>query len=106
MITVMTAMTTVAWVLQEKVFVIFNSTLAEAHETGALKIISKSMFAKVFKFYRKRVNSRTPSTSWKTNSDLFGDRIKRISTLLNTEIVGKILIDSFNLFHSLVQFWK
>ena len=45
------AMTTVAWAVQEKVFVIFNSSLAEAHRTGALKIMSKSMFAKVAKFY-------------------------------------------------------
>ena len=44
-------MTTVAWAVQEKVFVIFNSSLAEAHGTGALKIMSKSMFAKVAKFY-------------------------------------------------------
>ena len=36
-------MTTVAWEvrMQEKVFVIFNSSLAEAHGTGALKIMSK-----------------------------------------------------------------
>ena len=44
-------MTTVAWAVQEKVFVIFNSSLAEAHGTRALKIMSKSMFAKVAKFY-------------------------------------------------------
>ena len=45
------AMTTVAWAVQEKVFVIFNSSLAETHGTGALKIMSKSMFAKATKFY-------------------------------------------------------
>ena len=44
-------MTTVAWAVQEKVFVIFNSSLAEAHGPGALKFMSKSMCAKVAKFY-------------------------------------------------------
>ena len=44
-------MTTVAWAVQEKVFVIFNSSLAEAHGAGTLKIMSKSMFVKVAKFY-------------------------------------------------------
>ena len=44
-------MTTVAWTVQEKVFVIFSSSLAEAHATGALKIMSESMFAKVTNFY-------------------------------------------------------
>ena len=31
-------MTTVAWAVHDKVFAIFNSSLAEAHGTGALKI--------------------------------------------------------------------
>ena len=44
-------MSPVAWAVQEKVVVIFNSSLAEAHGTGALKIMSKSMFAKVATFY-------------------------------------------------------
>ena len=44
-------MTTVVRAVQEKVFVIFNSSLAEAYETGALKIMSEFMFAKVAKFY-------------------------------------------------------
>ena len=43
-------MATVAWAVQEKVFVIFNSSLAEVDGTGTLKILSKSMFAKVAKF--------------------------------------------------------
>ena len=44
-------MTTVVWAVQEKVFIIFNSSLAEAHGTGALKVMFKSMSAKVSKFY-------------------------------------------------------
>ena len=44
-------MTTVARAVQEKVFIIFSSSLAEAHGTGTLKIMSKSIFAKVAKFY-------------------------------------------------------
>ena len=60
-------MTTVAWAVQEKVFVIFNSSLAKAHGTGALKIVSKSTFANST---RKRVNSCTPSLPWKPNNDL------------------------------------
>ena len=38
--------------------------------------------------------------SWKPNNDLFCGLIKLISSLLNTEIVGEILIDSSNWFHS------
>ena len=44
-------MTTVTWAVREKVFAIFNSSLAEAHGTEASKIMSKSMFAKVVKFH-------------------------------------------------------
>ena len=36
-------MTTVEWAAQEKVFIIFNSSLAEAHGTRALKIMCKCM---------------------------------------------------------------
>ena len=40
-------MTAVAREVQEKVFIIFNSSLAEAHGTRALKIKFKFMFAKI-----------------------------------------------------------
>ena len=51
MVKEVSAMTTVAWAVQVIVFAIFSSSPAEAHGTGALKIMSKSMFVKVAKVY-------------------------------------------------------
>ena len=44
-------MITVAWAvrMQEKVFIVLNSSLTKAHRARALKVMSKSMFAKVAK---------------------------------------------------------
>ena len=44
-------MITVTWAVQENVFIIFNSSLGEAHGNRALKIMSRLMFAKVIKLY-------------------------------------------------------
>ena len=42
---------TVALAVQEKVFVVFNFSLAKAHGTTALNIMSKFMFAKIINLY-------------------------------------------------------
>ena len=46
-------MITVAWAVQEEVFIILNPSLTKAHRTRALKIMSKFMFAKVAKLDSK-----------------------------------------------------
>ena len=40
-------MVTVTRAVQEKMFIVFRSSLADAHGTRALKFMSKFMFAKV-----------------------------------------------------------
>ena len=40
-------MTTVAWEVQEEVFIVLNPSLIKAHRTSALKVMSKFMFGKV-----------------------------------------------------------
>ena len=42
-------MITVAWAVQEEVFIVLNPSLTKAHGTRALKFMSKFMFAKVAK---------------------------------------------------------
>ena len=43
------AMITVAWSVQEEVFITLSPSLTKAHGTRALKFMSKFMFAKVAK---------------------------------------------------------
>ena len=42
-------MITVAWAVQEEVFIVLNPSLTKAHGTRALKFMSKFMFAMVAK---------------------------------------------------------
>ena len=42
-------MITVAWAVQEEVFIVLNPSLTKARGTRALKFMSKFMFAKVAK---------------------------------------------------------
>ena len=42
-------MITVAWAVQEEVFIVLNPSLTKALGTGALKFMSKFMFANVAK---------------------------------------------------------
>ena len=42
-------MITVAWAVQEEVFIVLNPSLTKAHRVRALKVMSKSMFAKIAK---------------------------------------------------------
>ena len=38
-----------AWAAQEKIFIIVNAHLPEAHGTGSVKLVFKSIFTKITK---------------------------------------------------------
>ena len=51
-------MITVAWAVQEEVFIVLNPSLTKAHGTIALKFMSELCSRRSLNWTRKRVNSR------------------------------------------------